>query len=126
MKASMRARRMARNHRRMKTPSKLNLVSLMDIFTILVFFLMVNNGDVEVLQADNSIELPESVAVLTARVGRTGMRNASASVAARYFIRGAQVSGFRCQEGRRWRRRSDSVAIRPMNTSRQSGGNKTV
>ncbi len=62
MKASMRARRMARNHRRMKTPSKLNLVSLMDIFTILVFFLMVNNGDVEVLQADNSIELPQSVA----------------------------------------------------------------
>ena len=62
MKASMRARRMARNHRRMKTPSKLNLVSLMDIFTILVFFLMVNNGDVEVLQSDKSIELPESVA----------------------------------------------------------------
>ncbi len=33
----------------------------MDIFTILVLFLMVNNGDVEVLQADRSLSLPESV-----------------------------------------------------------------
>lgn len=62
MKASMRARRMDRNHRRMNKQSKLNLVSLMDIFTILVFFLMVNSGDVEVLQADKNIKLPESTA----------------------------------------------------------------
>ena len=60
MKQSMRARRMARSHSRNKNGSKLNLVSLMDIFTILVFFLMVNNGDVEVLQADENIALPES------------------------------------------------------------------
>jgi len=52
---------MARNHRRTKQNSKLNLVSLMDIFTILVFFLMVNNGDVEVLQADKDIQLPDSI-----------------------------------------------------------------
>ena len=62
MKGSMRARRMARNHKRHRGGAKLNLVSLMDIFTILVFFLMVNNGDVEVLQADNKIKLPESMA----------------------------------------------------------------
>ena len=61
MKSSIRAKRMARNHKRMQSSSKLNLVSLMDIFTILVFFLMVNNGDVEVLQSDKSIKLPESV-----------------------------------------------------------------
>lgn len=60
MKRSMRAKRMARSHSRKKSGSKLNLVSLMDIFTILVFFLMVNNGDVEVLQADKNIALPES------------------------------------------------------------------
>ena len=60
MKASLRARRMQRHHRRMHQGSKLNLVSLMDIFTILVFFLMVNSGDVEVLQADKNIQLPES------------------------------------------------------------------
>lgn len=52
---------MASNHRRMQQNSKLNLVSLMDIFTILVFFLMVNSGDVEILQSDKNIQLPDSV-----------------------------------------------------------------
>ena len=61
MNPSKRARRMARNHKRLNQQAKLSLVSLMDIFTILVFFLMVNSGDVEVLQADKSISLPESV-----------------------------------------------------------------
>jgi biopolymer transport protein ExbD len=61
MKASLRARRMAKNHKRLSQEAKLSLVSLMDIFTILVFFLMVNSGDVEVLQADKNITLPESV-----------------------------------------------------------------
>ena len=62
MSTKNRAKRLARYHRRMRTPPKLNLVSLMDIFTILVFFLMVNNGDVEVLQTDSEIALPQSVA----------------------------------------------------------------
>jgi biopolymer transport protein ExbD len=61
MKSSLRARRMAKNHRKLNQQNKLNLVSLMDIFTILVFFLMVNSGDVEVLQSDKNITLPESV-----------------------------------------------------------------
>lgn len=60
MKQSIRAKRMAKHHRRLSQVSKLNLVSLMDIFTILVFFLLVNSGDVEVLQADKSIKLPAS------------------------------------------------------------------
>lgn len=38
----------------------LNLVSLMDIFTILVFFLMVNSSEVEVLQTSSEIKLPDS------------------------------------------------------------------
>ncbi|HEY7772998.1 MAG TPA: biopolymer transporter ExbD [Marinagarivorans sp.] len=62
MKQSLRAKRMARLHRRHKGQSKLNLVSLMDIFTILVFFLLVNSSDVEVLQSNKAIKLPESVA----------------------------------------------------------------
>ncbi|MCB2068196.1 MAG: biopolymer transporter ExbD [Ottowia sp.] len=61
MSTSLRAKRMARNHRRLRQQPRLNLVALMDIFTILVLFLMVNNGDVEVLQADRNIDLPESV-----------------------------------------------------------------
>jgi biopolymer transport protein ExbD len=36
--------------------TKMNLTSLMDIFTILVFFLLVNSGSVEVLE----VSLPES------------------------------------------------------------------
>ena len=61
MSSSLRARRMARNHRRLSQTPRLNLVALMDIFTILVLFLMVNNGDVEVLQPERNITLPESV-----------------------------------------------------------------
>lgn len=38
----------------------LNLVSLMDIFTILVFFLMVNSSEVEVLETQSDIKLPDS------------------------------------------------------------------
>lgn len=61
MKQSLRAKRMAKHHHRLNQVPKLNLVSLMDIFTILVFFLLVNSGDVEVLQTDKSITLPASV-----------------------------------------------------------------
>lgn len=43
-----------------KQPS-LNLVSLMDIFTILVFFLMVNANEVEILETTTAIKLPDSV-----------------------------------------------------------------
>ncbi len=61
MKESARAKRLKRHHRRGKQQSKLNLVSLMDIFTILVFFLMVNSSsDVQVLNQDNAIKLPDS------------------------------------------------------------------
>lgn len=62
MKQNLRAKRMARHHKRLASQSKLNLVSLMDIFTILVFFLLVNSSDVEVLQKNKEIKLPESVA----------------------------------------------------------------
>jgi biopolymer transport protein ExbD len=63
MKESARAKRIKRHYKRGKQQSKLNLVSLMDIFTILVFFLMVNSSsDVQVLNQDNAIKLPESKA----------------------------------------------------------------
>ncbi len=42
-----------------KRPAGLNLVSLMDIFTILVFFLMVNVGDVAAPNAADGVRLPE-------------------------------------------------------------------
>ncbi|MEW9796548.1 ExbD/TolR family protein [Alteromonas sp. CYL-A6] len=62
MKQSGRARRMARNHKRNAQHARLSLVSLMDIFTILVFFLMLNASDVQVLDNHKSITLPESLA----------------------------------------------------------------
>jgi biopolymer transport protein ExbD len=53
---------MQRHQRRTTNATSLNLVSLMDIFTILVFFLMVNSSDVKVLQQDKSVVLPTSTA----------------------------------------------------------------
>ena len=57
MRNSRRIKRMSRN--RIKI-TKMNLTSLMDVFTILVFFLLVNSGSVEVLDAPKDVELPES------------------------------------------------------------------
>lgn len=62
MKMSDRAKRMARRNNKGKRTVALNLVSLMDIFTILVFFLLVNSQQVEVLPNAKDLELPESVA----------------------------------------------------------------
>jgi biopolymer transport protein ExbD len=63
MQKSHRAARMDRRHKRGKKASvALNLVSLMDIFTILVFFLLVNSSNVEVLPNTKDIQLPESIA----------------------------------------------------------------
>ena len=58
MNSSRRIARMTRNRRAVP---KLNLTSLMDVFTILVFFLMVNSATVETLQQPKQIVLPESV-----------------------------------------------------------------
>jgi biopolymer transport protein ExbD len=41
--------------------AKLNLTSLIDVFTILVFFLLVNSANPEVLSTPKQIELPASV-----------------------------------------------------------------
>jgi len=62
MKMSRRARRMSRHHKRKKSIVAFNMVSLMDIFTILVFFLLVSSSDVEELQNSKDIRLPESTA----------------------------------------------------------------
>lgn len=59
MKMSRRAKRMARAHKRHKTPA-LNLVSLMDIFTILVFFLLVSSSNSYQLPSTKDLTLPSS------------------------------------------------------------------
>ena len=62
MVKSARAKRMDKHHARNKGTATLNLVSLMDIFTILVFFLLVNSSDVETLPNAKDLQLPESIA----------------------------------------------------------------
>ncbi len=57
MRNSRRIKRMSRNRRKI---TKMNLTSLMDVFTILVFFLLVNSGSVELVEAPKNVKLPES------------------------------------------------------------------
>lgn len=57
MKSSRRMRRMSRNRAKLV---KMPLTSLMDVFTILVFFLLVNSANTEVLQTPKQIKLPDS------------------------------------------------------------------
>jgi biopolymer transport protein ExbD len=61
MKASRRAKRMTRHHARTQRTASLNMVSLMDIFTILVFFLLVSSSSVQDLPNAKQIKLPESI-----------------------------------------------------------------
>lgn len=58
MKESRRIRRMERSRKKVVG---LNLTSLMDVFTILVFFLLANSSSNEVLSTPKHIELPDSV-----------------------------------------------------------------
>lgn len=46
--------------RKVTKTATLNLVSLMDIFTILVFFLLMNTGDSQELEKANFVKLPDS------------------------------------------------------------------
>ena len=57
MRNSRRIKRMSRNRGKV---GKMNLTSLMDVFTILVFFLLVNSGSVEILESPKNMTLPES------------------------------------------------------------------
>ncbi len=65
MKESRRARRMRRHHARgADKNATLNMVSLMDIFTILVFFLLVSAASSDILPTPKNIKLPRSSADL--------------------------------------------------------------
>ena len=55
------SRRMRRMERSRKKVTGLNLTSLMDVFTILVFFLLANSSSSEVLATPKLIKLPDSV-----------------------------------------------------------------
>ena len=60
MKISRRMKRMARSQGKHK-PSGIMLTSLMDVFTVLVLYLLVNQGAGVEIAAPKSIKLPDSV-----------------------------------------------------------------
>jgi len=63
MNDSRRIKRIIRHHKRGQNSSaSLNMVSLMDIFTILVFFLLVTSSDSQILPTPKAVSLPESSA----------------------------------------------------------------
>jgi len=63
-----RAARMARHHKRAKGQGELNLVSMIDMLTVLVFFLLVyTTNEVEILPSAKDVQLPQSIAEQTAR-----------------------------------------------------------
>ena len=68
MKFMGRAARMARHHKRAKSQGELNLVSMIDMLTVLVFFLLVyTTNEVEILPSTKDVQLPQSIAEQTAR-----------------------------------------------------------
>ena len=66
MKLTPRQKRTERRSRN-QTMVDMNLVSLIDVFTILIFFLLSNSGGVETLPSPKSVKLPESFAVVAPR-----------------------------------------------------------
>ena len=54
--------RRAERKNRNQTMVDMNLVSLIDVFTILIFFLLSNSGGVEILSSPRAVKLPESMA----------------------------------------------------------------
>jgi biopolymer transport protein ExbD len=60
MNENRRIKRMSRDNKGKGGSGGLNLVSLMDVFTILVFFLLVNSSSSDVMEPPKKIKLPDS------------------------------------------------------------------
>lgn len=62
MKMSKRALRKVRRAKKQSVVASINLVSMIDIFTILIIYLLVNTAAVQIVGAEQ-VELPRSIAV---------------------------------------------------------------
>ena len=59
---------MARHHKRAKAEGDINLVSMIDMLTVLVFFLLVyTTNEIEVLPSTKDLQLPQSIVEQQAR-----------------------------------------------------------
>ncbi|MGC1951734.1 MAG: biopolymer transporter ExbD, partial [Gammaproteobacteria bacterium] len=65
--AARRARRFERRQEKLKRRPLLNLVAMMDVFTILVFFLLAHYSETMLALEPEKVRLPESVAAQTPR-----------------------------------------------------------
>jgi len=61
MSMSNRARRMMQHQLRHRADAVLNLIPMIDILSVMVSFLLVYSTNVEVLQNDKAIEIPQSI-----------------------------------------------------------------
>jgi biopolymer transport protein TolR len=61
MSMSNRARRMMQHQLRHRADAELNLIPMIDILSVMVSFLLVYSTNVEVLQNDKAIEIPQSI-----------------------------------------------------------------
>ncbi|HEX4375813.1 MAG TPA: biopolymer transporter ExbD [Steroidobacteraceae bacterium] len=61
MSLSNRARRMMQHQLRHRADAELNLIPMIDILSVMVSFLLVYSTNVEVLQNDKAIEMPQSI-----------------------------------------------------------------
>jgi biopolymer transport protein TolR len=62
MSMSNRARRMLQHQLRHRADAELNLIPMIDILSVMVSFLLVYSTNVEILQNNKGIEIPQSIA----------------------------------------------------------------
>ena len=60
---SRRARRILRRHQRKPSVVPLNLVSMIDVFTVLVFFLLLTSNNIDTLRNPRELALPTSLSI---------------------------------------------------------------
>jgi biopolymer transport protein ExbD len=63
LRLSRRARRIIRRHARKPGLVPLNLVSMIDVFTVLVFFLLVTTSNIDALRNPKELALPASISI---------------------------------------------------------------
>ena len=63
LRLSRRAKRILRRHARKPSVVPLNLVSMIDVFTVLVFFLLVTTASVDNLRNPRELALPTSLSL---------------------------------------------------------------
>lgn len=61
VRLSRRAKRIMRRHQRKPSVVPLNLVSMIDVFTVLVFFLLVTTNNIDALRNPRELALPSSL-----------------------------------------------------------------